>query len=215
MLRYLQLLQLADSALPIGTLAHSFGLESMVSEQHLSLNTLFPYFSDLLEESLLLDAVYCRAAHAETADIPYLNQRFSAVRLARESRMASLVLGKRFLKLAAALELSAAFEKALAEDEMHIPVAFGLACGVLAFEVEQSVMAYLHQSVLGLISALQRLMALGQVDASRLAWDLKPAILETVRKSAGFTVESAGSFCHLPELASMRHTVLTTRLFIS
>lgn len=218
LLKHLQLLQLADSALPVGSLSHSFGLESVTSEGHVDTPNIYSYLVDLLEEGLLLEAVFCRTAHGLIRDqiaIQRLNERLSALRIARESRMASLALGRRFLNLVSALEPSATIDAFLARDENHLCVAFGLSCGLLGFDVEQSVAAFLHQSVLNVISAAQRLIAIGQLDATRIAWDLKPNIVRSVEKSATLSMDDVFCFSHLPELASMRHPTLTTRLFIS
>jgi len=63
-----------------------------------------------------------------------------------------------------------------------------------------------------MVSACQRLMPLGQVAANRLIWNLRPAILRAASDS-----ERLETYCFtpLPELGSMRHTLLETRLFIS
>lgn len=58
----LRLLHLADSALPIGALAHSFGLESLVSANLLGAAELSGFLQGQIEESGLLEAVFCRAA---------------------------------------------------------------------------------------------------------------------------------------------------------
>jgi urease accessory protein len=213
MIDSLKLFQLADSALPVGALSHSFGLESMTEEGHLTVDGLFGYISDLLQEALLLDAVFCRAAFRGEA-LAGLNRRFSALRLARESRLASLALGRRFLKLVCDLEPDAGLED-LAAGENHFAIAFGFACGRLGFGVEETVMALLHQSVWNIISAAQRLLPLGQQQAQCIAWDLKPAMAEAVEKSAALRLEDVFCFAHLPEVASMRHPGLSTRLFIS
>ncbi|MCB9156355.1 MAG: hypothetical protein H6645_04480 [Caldilineaceae bacterium] len=115
MLELLQLLQLADSALPIGASAHSFGLETLSAEGELTPTTLARFFADLLQETAPLEAAGCRSAY-ELADAQLfnattfyaqwvrLNQTLSARKPARESREASATLGKRFLRLAASLE---------------------------------------------------------------------------------------------------------------
>jgi len=71
------------------------------------------------------------------------------------------------------------------------------------------VMAYLQQSIAGLVSSCQRLMPLGQAAASRILWNLKPGI---ARASLS---EEASCFSPYLELASMRHGSLESRLFIS
>ncbi len=216
--RHLKLLQLVDSGLPIGGLPHSFGLESMIEEELLAVDSLARYLENLLQESLLLEAVFCRTAHryAESGEpIQTLNASLNAMRLARESREASLSLGKRFLKLLASLDPSPCIRKAADLGEIHFSVAFGYALGALSFEADETVAAFLHQNVASLLSAAQRLLSLGQMQSSRIAWDLKPLIAAAVSRSRPLDFRSVSAFSHLPELASMRHPCLSTRLFIS
>jgi urease accessory protein len=220
----LQLLQLADSALPVGSISHSFGLEALVFDEDIEDSVqscaaaLGWYLEDCLSESLLVDAVFCREAHARAqqgAAICDLNQQASAFRLARESREASLSMGRRFAVLAAALHPNPALGGLAALEELHHSVAFGYTLGVLAIDPELTVSAFMQQCVVNTISAAQRLLPLGQIQASRIAWDLKPAIIEAVKRSQNISFSKVCSFAHLPEMASMRHSCLPTRLFIS
>lgn len=213
-LKLLRLLQLADSALPIGALVHSCGLETLIDEGHLALPNLFQHLRALLSESLLFDAVFCRRAHVRASgggDTTDLDSEMSAFRLARESREASLLLGKRLVALVEALEP----EMGARMKNTHFPLAFGYACGLLGVGASDTVGAFLHQSISGAVSVCQRLLKLGQREAAQIIWDLKPDILESVRRSARYSTDDVGCFAHLPELASMRHPMLPTRLFVS
>jgi urease accessory protein len=223
-LSVLQALQLADSALPVGSLAHSFGLETLVFDEDIEHNaqscptSLAWFLEDCLTESLLMDAVFCREAHSRAqGGVPVfdLNRNISALRMAREAREASLTMGRRFAALAAALHRSSALADLASQEELHHSVAFGYTFGILAIDAEVTVSAFLHQCVLNTISAAQRLLPLGQVQANRIAWDLKPAILRAAEQSRTIPLENVCSFAHLPEMASMRHCCLPTRLFIS
>jgi urease accessory protein len=137
-----------------------------------------------------------------------LSDELSARKAARESREASLKLGRRFAELVNALA-----ELPVIETDLHYCIAFGAAGAALGLPEDAVALAYLRQSVAGLISACQRLMALGQVAANKIIWNLSPMIGQAALR--GTNNEEVWCFNPLPELASMRHGSLETRLFIS
>jgi urease accessory protein len=273
----LRLLQLADSALPIGATAHSFGLENLAATEDLSVERLETFLRDYLDEAGLLESVFCRLAYlavssfqspqtepekeesgaiAQPAAQQYLetrfigvyqekprmsgdfalmgdqeaflanwlaiNERASAIKCARESRVASATLGRRLLQLVLGLEPRVILQQALrgaraAGVETHYSSVFGLVGRVLEIDEDALVAAYLQQFLTGLVSACQRMMPLGQSQASGIIWRLKPTLSAIVGRSEEVALkpDDISMFTALPDLGSMCHPTLTTRLFIS
>jgi urease accessory protein len=218
-------LQFADSALPIGGAAHSFGLESLVDAGLLDADTLGLFLSGYLEEAGALDAAYCTASQALASDQTVtgwlrLNTALGARKPARESRDASAALGRRFLDLAARVSeidvLVNASERAWnTAAQVHLAASFGLTAGAMGIGPEVAAAAYLNQSVTSLISCCQRLLPLGQTRAQEILWSLKPVIADVARRAAVTSPELALCFTPLVDIASARHPVLRTRLFMS
>jgi urease accessory protein len=233
----LRLLHLADSALPIGGLAHSLGLESLVAAELVGVRELPEFLRGFLEEAGFLEAVFCRAGfrlgsrflaverpedrlQSFARDWLALNERLGAMKPARESRSGSASLGRNFLAVLGGLGDFAVVREALrvSKDQgglIHHSVAFGLGSGVLKFEEDRAVLAFLHSCAASLVSACQRLLPLGQNAATRILWELKPAIVEIMRRSAGCSVEDAWCFMPLLDWGGMEHPALAMRLFIS
>jgi len=228
-LAHLRLLHLADSALPVGALAHSFGLETLVSAEMLEAGNLPGFLRGYLQEAGRMEAVACREAfqlagtehlNFPTARWIELNDYLSALKPARESRTASAAIGRTFLQAAIALGDFPVLQKAreASFDSLsliHHAAAFGLVGATFAFDETRTVLAYLHQMTASLVSACQRLLPIGQNEATGMLWHLKPAIVETSILSASCTLDTVSCFMPLLDWGAMEHPALPTRLFIS
>jgi urease accessory protein len=206
MMDLLHLLQLADSALPVGGMAHSFGLESLVELGFVQPDGLEQFLRDWLAEAGALEAAFCARTCAAPDEFGALNLRLAARKPARESREASAAMGRRLLDLAAR---AYGIDPPAATGDLQYPCCFGYVAGALRIPSGDAAAAFLQQSVAALISAGQ-LMPLGHTQAQAILFRLKPAIAE-----AAVATVDAPSFTPLIETASMCHARLTTRLFIS
>lgn len=240
-LAILRLLHLADSAFPIGATAHSFGLEMLAAEGVLTPQNLQRVLGDLLWETGRLEALFGRLAY-RCADPEnnsgavdrwlQLNLWLAALKPARESREASATLGRRFLQTITQLEPTPMLQQAQAAArqaavDMYYCTAFGLVGGALHLGEEATILAYLQQNLMGLVSACLRLLPLGQARAGEILWSMKSSVAEVVAATLAIAppdqplldlaayIAQAAVFTPMFDLASMRHPTLATRLFIS
>ncbi|MEN9264878.1 MAG: urease accessory UreF family protein [Thermostichales cyanobacterium BF4_bins_65] len=210
------LLQVSDSALPIGSYSHSWGLETAVQAGRLRcLEDVQRYLEGLFHLSLLpQEAQACRLGFHSRRDPGcwlWVNTYLSACRWPQETHQASLQLGKR---LAVWGEKHWGIPLPAGEEMHHSPV-FGWLGAHAGVEEGACVQAYLWSTVQALVTAAVKLVPLGQSEGQHLLCQFQPLIVVGVQEVMQQPPDQLWSFAPLQERDARQHQDLYSRLFQS
>lgn len=224
----LRLLQMADSALPIGGYTHSWGLEAAIARGLVQTpESLERWTGQWLTKSLgpfegVLVVSTCRAAHAGSAsDIHELNRRAEAMIVTPSIRRASREMGEQLVALGATWSWCAAqlspFLEATPSDlgGLHHPIAFGLLGALAGGEPEDVLTAYLHQAALGMIGAGVRAIPVGHTHGQQILAYLQDQIVALTAELLDREPETAGAGCPYYEILCDEQVRLYARMFRS
>jgi len=240
----LMLLQLVDSAFPTGSFAHSFGLETYVQAGKVrNRSALEELLRVVLHYGLKqTEAIAVALAHRAVAPLSppnvermgagakvisecldtlrRLDERLTAMKVAREPRNASVQIGKQFLRNARNLvnhDLLDAYAEHIQTGVCagHYPIAYGLTTAVARIPLQTALAGYLHAFVAGQVSAGIRLIPLGATDGQRVIQSFHPDILEVVAFALNADIDQMQTFTPGLDIRSMQHERLYSRLFIS
>lgn len=221
------LLQFADGLFPAGGYAHSFGLETLVQDGHVSGPAeLRAFLAVLLEAGAGPgDAVAVIAAHqaARARDQEAalrIDATLEAMKPAAELREASRQMGRQTLRVATALlprgpaaALFAAVEAG--HTPGHHAVAFGLVAEAVGVGPRDAAAAYLYSTAAVVVGAALRLLPLGQLEGQRVLFEARPRIARLAGEAAGKSLPDFWTFTPALDVAAMRHARLDARLFRS
>jgi len=222
-----RLFQITDSFFPSGAFAYSRGLETYVNEEIIRDRKgleefLTAYLTGLTakNDALFLKLSWEAAEREELGTILRLDRLTHSMRLAKELREGSLQAGRQLLKVMGTLHSSALLEGFAGEVETgmawgHHPVVFALVCGALEISREDSLMAYLYQTVSGIVSAGIRLIPLGHLEGQRAIERVRSVALKIAEELVDLSEDDLSSFAPAVEIRAMRHECLYTRLFRS
>lgn len=226
-LQFLRLLQIHDSAFPIGSYTQSYGMETYIQEDILRTKEhLIEFCSTFLQQNLVYgDAILMQEAHAaarnrNSARLLELEQLCGAIKLAKESREASVNLGRQFIRTIAPLTEDPFFDEwqtRIKSNEIkgHYAISYGIYCAVSEMAVHHSVLAYLFASVNGLIQNAVRAVPFGQNTGVQAMHQLSEEVVQAANLVATLTEADLRNNALGIELASMKHEFLFSRLFIS
>ncbi|MGG0670892.1 urease accessory protein UreF [Sporosarcina koreensis] len=226
-IQFLRLLQIHDSAFPIGTYTQSYGMETYIQEDAIrTKDELIAFCSTFLHQNLVYgDAILIQEAHkaAENRDpnrLLHLENLCGAIKLAKESRDASVNLGRQFIRTISPLVEDAFFDEwknriNANEIKGHYAILYGIYCAVNDIDAHYSVLSYLFSSVNGLVQNAVRAVPFGQNAGVQAMHQLAEEVVVAAGIVAGLTEVDISNNALGVELASMKHEYLFSRLFIS
>src|SRR5438067_2146022 len=221
----LRLLQLGDSALPIGGYSHSWGLEAAIERGLVVDAASLEHWARLwLRHALgpcegIVVAASCRAAsEGNWAIVSLANDLLWSSLTPPTLRHASRDMGEQLLALAEAWPWASASVTALRNCQRaewhHAPVFATLAASAGSTAAE-AVAVYLHQAVLGVVGAGVRAIPIGHSHGQQVLARLHGEIETLSGELAERGLETAGSVCPAYEVLCYAQSHLYTRLFRS
>lgn len=218
--------QYADSAYPAGGFAQSWGLESAVTEGHVTdaagvvAVCLTVLHHQVGPADALAAAACCRLAGSGLTAFAAINQRLSAARAAREARQASERMGRRLVDTAATAEDDRwlwALRDAVATGATpgNYACVLGAICGRTGMTSEEAAALALWTAANGLLAAAIRLLPFTHDELQAALVRLRQPIAALATKAAATDpAEIAGGAPQL-EIWAMRHETAELRLFSS
>jgi urease accessory protein len=220
---FLCALQLSDSAFPSGRYTLSYGLESFAQQGELRPSGLASLLGDCIRFGVgPSDGVALACAHRadDLDEVVRIDQRLSAVKLAREGREASQRTGRALLGTAldafdvAALRPYGELVRAGSSPGNHA-VVLGRLTAALEVPRVEAVACELYAFAAGWVAAAVRLGLLDHRAAQHMLYEAHPAINKTAARAANGTVGQISSCTPLVDVMSMRHESAQLRLFAS
>jgi urease accessory protein len=217
-----------DSLFPSGGYAFSSGLEAAVQAGAVNNGTeLHEYVSDMLQNGMGgREAVAVALAHDSTlagalAGIIHVDRELDAMKLGRETRLASRQMGRQVIRIAHDVQHEGSTEllgKYLAAVETekapgHVAVAFGVVLATFGWSKKEAIAAFLYQTASGMVSAALKLLPVGQREAQALLESWLP-LIEQIADQA-ILPQDMHSFSPVQDIYAMRHSRLESRLFRS
>jgi urease accessory protein len=222
----LRLLQLGDSALPIGGYSHSWGLEAAIARETLRdavglegwVRAWLTYAVGPLE-GVVVSTVVSAVASSDWSTAVAANELLWTSLTPPTFRHASRDMGEQLLSLAEswpwAAAATGALREARGESQWHHAPVFGTLAAVAGANAEPAVAVFLHQASLGVISAGVRGIPIGHTHGQQVLARLQDDIQALARSLAGRPLETAGSSCPAYEVLCHDQSRLYTRLFRS
>lgn len=214
-------LQFADSFFPSGSIAFSWGLETLRADGEIvSAEQVAQFLEGQLahrwatfDAPVLVAAMRADGRFERLAD---LDDLVEAMTLATELREGSRRAGVSLLKVHAGLGTpgAAGYRQVIAERKArgHLPVVQGLLWNATGLSEEACRAVSAHTLCTGIVGAALRLGMIGYLDAQKILLQVRPVLVDLLQLPAGQTDDLYAYTPHA-EIAAMRHEVQDARLF--
>ena len=220
----LRLMTWFSPSYPVGAYTYSHGLETGVANGDIKdVDTAYDWLETIITSG------------AGKSDVIFLNEAYNAIlnndhdALAQAAEMSAAFCSSQEIELESTAQGRAFIsvtEQSWPCDALGVlktcwegPYVYPVVVGVVAaghnVSLRETGAAYLHAFSANLISALVRLIPLGQTDGQRLTARLEAVVIKTAREALELSLEDVSNTCLMVDIASMQHETLHTRLFRS
>lgn len=223
----LSLLQLSDPTLPIGSYAHSNGLETYVQKDIVKdITTAREFITEMLRQNLqytdgaLVSFAYNATEQNDFEKILELDAECTAVKLPREIRQASQKTGMRLMKIFQPIcknEIATKYKEAIHRQNAngHFSIAFGMYAYSLKISKEEALTGFYYNAAAGMVTNSVKLIPLSQQDGQELLFSFQPLIKQLVQNSLKPDLDLIGLCCTGFDIRCMQHEQLYSRLYMS
>lgn len=202
----LRLTQVLSPAFPIGSFAHSQGLEWAIASGAVRDGAgMEAWVAAVISRgSGFADAVFLSMGRRAGADLDALAELYEAYLPSVGRRLEAMELGRGFAALTTA-------------GPVDLPYILAVARETAALDIpEAEVLAlYLQALAAQLLSVAVRFMPLGQAEAQRVLAALAPVIAEAAQRASGAGEEALFTFTPGADIAAMAQEHMETRIFRS
>jgi len=214
-------LQFADSFFPSGSIAFSWGLETLRADGEIVSAEQVAQFLEgkLVHRWASFDApvlVSAIRADAKFDRLEVLDHLVEAMTLAPELREGSRRAGASLLKVHSGLGTPGAdeYRRSIAQRKArgHLPVVQGMLWNATGLSEEACRAVSAHTLCTGIVGAALRLGFIGHLDAQKILLQVRPVLVELLRLPAG-DAEALYAYAPHAEIAAMRHEGQDSRLF--
>ncbi|MBD2773857.1 urease accessory protein UreF [Iningainema tapete] len=223
----LALMQLSDSFFPSGSFTLSHGLESLVQSGQINSAADLQTFLRLLLRNKVGSTDVVALIHAYQGStvndldaVRVADAQLFAQTLVEKTRETQRKSGRALLMVASATWQDSQLET-LNQDAasgrircLH-PVIFAVVGRVAGLSEENTVLAFLHSLITGLLGAAIRLSVLGHIQAQQVLLQLAPEIEATYKMGATLRLDQMWCCTPTIDIAQMQHQKLARRLFAS
>lgn len=223
----LNILQVCDSAFPIGSFNHSYGMESYLRENvicdaHTFNRWLTMFFENqyLYNEGLAIKLVYEILEKDEINKVWDIDQLLTVQNVAMESREGAKLVAYRKLDVVLELfevDLLREYKERIDENISYgnPAIVFAILMYYLNVKRDVAIVAYGYSVASTLVQSAVRAIPLGQKDGQRVLQD-SLSTLESIREEIEkLSIEDLGYNIPGFEISQMNHEILTFRLFMS
>jgi len=214
-----RLWQLADSAFPTGSFAHSSGLEAAWQSGEVpDLGALRQFVFDALEQSGRTVLPLLNVAHRDRARLRELDAIADLFLTNPVANRASRAQGRAFSSTCARVWPSpavSAVDAAVREGPGHAGPVMGAMLAALDVPAESARLLCLYGAARGVLAAAVRLGIAGSYDAQRLQHDMISAMQAVAERSRSLDEHDLAQTAPLLDLLQAGHDRLYSRLFQS